>query len=195
MVQVLLFIASDWIVCDLYALTCGGSQSLAIISFTIYLIAMPDQTHPSVLPSSPFEGMVCFSVYAASLAITRLYKRLLEPYGLTYPQFLVVVALAQQEDQTVSQLGEALFLESSTLTPLLKRMEAAGMVTRQRDTRDERVVRLALTPRGQEVAQEIACVPLEMLAASERELEPLQQMARELNALSAVLRRYEGIKG
>jgi DNA-binding MarR family transcriptional regulator len=139
--------------------------------------------------------MVCFSVYAASLAITRLYKRLLEPYGLTYPQFLVVVALAQQEHQTVSQLGEALFLESSTLTPLLKRMEAAGMVTRQRDTRDERVVRLALTPRGMQVAQEIACVPLEMLAASERELEPLQQMARELNALSAVLRRYEGAKG
>jgi DNA-binding MarR family transcriptional regulator len=139
--------------------------------------------------------MVCFSVYAASLAITRLYKRLLEPYGLTYPQFLVVVALAQQEHQTVSQLGEALFLESSTLTPLLKRMEAAGMVTRQRDTRDDRVVRLALTPRGMQVAQEIACVPLEMLAASERELEPLQQMARELNALSAVLRRYEGAKG
>jgi len=139
--------------------------------------------------------MVCFSVYAASLAITRLYKRLLEPYGLTYPQFLVVVALARQEDQTVSQLGEALFLESSTLTPLLKRMEAAGMVTRQRDTRDERVVRLALTPRGMQVAQDIACVPLEMLAASERELEPLQQMARELNALSAVLRRYEGAKG
>ena len=83
----------------------------------------------------PFANMLCFSVYAAQLAFNRLYKQLLAPHGLTYLQYLVLVALAQAEDRTVGELGDVLFLESNTLTPLLKRMEAAALVVRRRDAK------------------------------------------------------------
>jgi DNA-binding MarR family transcriptional regulator len=110
----------------------------------------------------PFSNMLCFSVYAAQLAFNRLYKQILAPHGLTYLQYLVLVALAEAQergvDRTVGELGEALFLESNTLTPLLKRMEAAGLVARRRDPRDERVVRVTLAEAGAGlVRRSIAC--------------------------------------
>jgi len=89
------------------------------------------------------DDFLCFGVYSTGLAFNRLYKPLLDRYGLTYPQYLVMVALARRDDQTVGELGGQLFLESNTLTPLIKRLEAAALVTRQRDTKDERVVRVA----------------------------------------------------
>ena len=79
------------------------------------------------------DDFLCFGVYSTGLAFNRLYKPLLDRYGLTYPQYLVMVALARRDDQTVGELGGQLFLESNTLTPLIKRLEAAGLVTRQRD--------------------------------------------------------------
>jgi|SRR5262245_25922593 len=91
---------------------------------------------------------LCFAIYSANLAINRAYKPLLDELGLTYPQFLVLAALYDEGDQTVGSLGEKLFLDSSTLTPVLKRMERAGLLTRQRDAKDERQVRLRLTQRG-----------------------------------------------
>jgi DNA-binding MarR family transcriptional regulator len=94
------------------------------------------------------DDFLCFSVYAANLAINRLYQPMLDELGLTYPQYLVLVALYEQDDQTVGGLGGRLFLDSSTLTPLLKRMEALGYVSRQRGTEDERQVRIRLTARG-----------------------------------------------
>ncbi len=94
---------------------------------------------------------LCFAVYSANLAFNRAYKPLFEGLGLTYPQYVALVALNEEDGQTVSQLGQKLFLESSTLTPLLKRLEANGYVTRRRDSEDERQVRVSLTPRGKSV--------------------------------------------
>lgn len=99
---------------------------------------------PSIVP----EDLLCFAFYTAGHAFNRVYKPLLEPLKLTYPQYLVMVALWAKDRQTVGSLCEGLFLESNTLTPLLKRLEAAGYVTRQRDPDDERQVRIALTRTG-----------------------------------------------
>src|SRR5437879_6243363 len=102
-----------------------------------------------VVPDAPkLDDFLCFAVYSANLAFHRVYKPLLDELGLTYPQYLVLVVLYEQDDQTVGDLGDKLFLDSSTLTPLLKRMEGVGYVTRQRDPEDERQVRIRLTPRG-----------------------------------------------
>lgn len=94
------------------------------------------------------EDLLCFSIYSAGLAFNQLYRPLLEEIGLTYPQFLVMTALWSEEGRSVKQLGEALYLDSSTLTPLLKRLEAAGLIARSRNPRDERQVLLSVTDQG-----------------------------------------------
>ena len=94
------------------------------------------------------DEFLCFAVYSTNLAFNRVYKPLLDELGLTYPQYIALVALYEEANQTVGQLGEKLFLDSSTLTPLLKRLEAMGAVTRQRDSQDERQVRINLTAQG-----------------------------------------------
>lgn len=111
------------------------------------------------------DAQLCFALYAASNAMTRLYRDKLEPLGLTYPQYLALLVLWEQDELTVKQLGERLHLNSGTLTPMLKRMEQAGLLTRQRDSQDERQVRIALTPAGQalktgvaEMKQELSCL-------------------------------------
>ena len=96
----------------------------------------------------PVSEMLCFALYSATHAMQSVYKPLLEDMGLTYPQYLVLVSLWVQDDQTVGQLCAALHLESNTLTPLLKRMEAAGHLTRQRNAQDERKVHIRLTDQG-----------------------------------------------
>ena len=98
------------------------------------------------------EDYLCFAMYSTNLALHRLLKPLLEA-GLTYPQFLVLIALFEQDHQTVGGISDKLFLDSSTLTPLLKRTEAMGYVVRQRDPVDERQVRIRLTPRGRSVRE------------------------------------------
>jgi MarR family transcriptional regulator, organic hydroperoxide resistance regulator len=103
--------------------------------------------------------MLCFALHSAAHAMHAAYAPLLEPLGLTYPQYLVLMALASQDNQTVGQLGADLRLESNTLTPLLKRMEGSGWLTRQRDKADERQVRLALTDKGRALASHAAEVP------------------------------------
>jgi MarR family transcriptional regulator, organic hydroperoxide resistance regulator len=103
--------------------------------------------------------MLCFALHSAAHAMHAAYAPLLEPLGLTYPQYLVLMALASQDNQTVGQLGADLRLESNTLTPLLKRMEGSGWLTRQRDKADERQVRLALTDKGHALASHAAEVP------------------------------------
>lgn len=125
---------------------------------------------PDDIPSSPspdplsLDRQLCFALYSASLAMTKLYKPLLTPLGLTYPQYLVMMVLWEHQDLTVNDLGKHLQLDSGTLTPLLKRLEAAGLVQRQRDHDDERRVRITLTPEGillkdkaQAVPKAIAC--------------------------------------
>jgi len=91
---------------------------------------------------------LCFAIYSTGHAFNRVYKPLLDALGLTYPQYLVMIALWAEDDQTVGELGQKLFLESSTLTPLLKRLETLGYLTRRRDPDDERQVRLRLTDKG-----------------------------------------------
>jgi DNA-binding MarR family transcriptional regulator len=100
------------------------------------------------------DDFLCFAIYSTNLAVNRVYKPLLDELGLTYPQYIVLIALYDQDDQTVGGLGDKLFLDSSTLTPLLKRMEAMGHLTRQRDPEDERQVRVRLTPQGRKVREQ-----------------------------------------
>ena len=95
--------------------------------------------------------MPCFAIYSAAHAFTRVYKPLLDPLGLTYPQYLVMLVLWEQENITVKDIGERLFLDSGTLTPLLKRLQSAGLVERTRDAKDERQVRITLTAKGREL--------------------------------------------
>lgn len=104
------------------------------------------------------EDLLCFSIYSAGLAFNQLYRPLLEEIGLTYPQFLVMTALWSEEGRSVKQLGEALYLDSSTLTPLLKRLEAAGLIARSRNPRDERQVLLSVTDQGNGLRAKAAAV-------------------------------------
>ena len=109
-------------------------------------------------PADPSEAQnlddfLCFAIYSTNLAVNRLNKPVLDKLGLTYLQYIVLVALYEQDDQTVGGLGDRLFLDSSTLTPLLKRLETMGHLTRQRDPQDERQVRLRLTSQGRNVRE------------------------------------------
>nr|WP_318272659.1 MarR family transcriptional regulator [Paracoccus saliphilus] len=101
--------------------------------------------------ASPLGAMLCFDVYATNLAFGRVYKPLLDPLGLTYPQYLVLMTLWPADNQSIGQIGGSLGLDSSTLTPLIKRLEAAGLVTRRRDPRDERRVIVSLTRDGRDL--------------------------------------------
>lgn len=133
---------------------------------------------------------LCFAVYSASHAFNRVYKPLLDELGLTYPQYLVMVLLWEGDDQTVGSLGEKLFLESSTLTPLLKRLEALGHVKRSRDPNDERQVRVRLTESGQAIRAKAQAIPGCILEASGLELDALVRLQSEIVALRRALERY-----
>jgi DNA-binding MarR family transcriptional regulator len=130
------------------------------------------------------------AVYSASHAFNRVYKPLLDELGLTYPQYLVMVLLWEQDDQTVGSLGEKLFLESSTLTPLLKRLEALGHVKRARDPVDERQVRVRLTDKGRAMREKARDIPDCILAASGLEIDELRRLQSEIIALRTALERY-----
>jgi DNA-binding MarR family transcriptional regulator len=102
------------------------------------------------------DEMVCFSLYSAARATTQAYRALLAPWGLTYPQYLVLAALWLDGDQTISSLGEVMRLDSGTLSPLVRRLEQAGLVTKSRSREDERVVTVTLTDKGQDLRSEVA---------------------------------------
>jgi DNA-binding MarR family transcriptional regulator len=99
------------------------------------------------------SNFLCFAVYSANLAFGRAYKPILDAVGLTYTQYIAMVALSEEDEQTVSLLGEKLFLESNTLTPILKKLEQMGFIRRRRDPEDERQVRVSLTPAGRRVLE------------------------------------------
>lgn len=124
--------------------------------------------------------LLCFAVYSANLAFGRTYKPLLDTLGLTYPQYIALVALYEEDGLTVSGLGERLFLESSTLTPLLKRLEAMGLVTRRRDPLDERQVRLSLTPKGRETREKALAFWDELVASSGMSPEAASRLRGEI---------------
>lgn len=145
----------------------------------------------SRLPAPKISDLVCCAIYAAGHAFNRVYKPLLEPLGLTYPQYLVMIALWEQDDQTVGALGERMSLESNTLTPLLKRMEAAGHIRRTRDARDERQVRIRLTAEGERLRTEASGIPGCVLEATGMSVEDLIRLRTQLGALRDALESYD----
>lgn len=132
-------------------------------------------------------NFLCFAVYSASHALNRAYKPLLEGLGLTYPQYLVMVALWEEDGLTVGGLGARMHLESSTLTPLVKRLETAGLLTRRRDSRDERQVRVTLTEAGRALRHEATDLPACILEASGMTLEQLRKLQADVTALRDAL--------
>ena len=128
-------------------------------------------------------NQICFAVYSTAHAFNRVYKPLLDKLGLTYPQYLVMMVLWEQDGVPVKEIGEKLFLDSGTLTPLLKRMEAADLVKRTRSTQDERQVLIALTPHGHALREKAKAVPQGILASSACSVGELFAMKSELVAL------------
>ncbi|WP_412776889.1 MarR family winged helix-turn-helix transcriptional regulator [Thalassospira lucentensis] len=133
------------------------------------------------------EKFLCFSVYAASHAFNRIYKPLLDQLGLTYPQYLVMVSLWQEDDQSVRSIGQKMFLESSTLTPLLKRLEANGLVVRKRDPEDERSVRVRLSNEGKALREKAEEIPACILDATGLDIETAKRLNRDLQELRTQL--------
>jgi DNA-binding MarR family transcriptional regulator len=129
------------------------------------------------------DNQICFAVYSTAHAFNRVYKPLLDGLGLTYPQYLVMLVLWERDGVPVKDIGQRLLLDSGTLTPLLKRLEAAGLVKRTRSTEDERQVLIALTPQGRALKEKARAVPEGILAASACSLGELSAMKRELVAL------------
>ena len=128
-------------------------------------------------------NQLCFAIYSTAHAFNRVYKPLLKRLGLTYPQYLVMLVLWERDDLPVKDIGERLFLDSGTLTPLLKRLEAAELIKRTRGTEDERQVLIALTSRGHALREKARAVPHAILAASACSLTELSAMKNELVAL------------
>jgi DNA-binding MarR family transcriptional regulator len=129
------------------------------------------------------DHQLCFALYSSSLAMTKLYRPLLDPLGLTYPQYLAMLVLWEADGITVSQLGERLLLDSGTLTPLLKRLEAGGLVKRLRDASDERRVLLQLTREGRALKRRALAVPAQVACASGCELDELAALTARLKTL------------
>jgi DNA-binding MarR family transcriptional regulator len=144
----------------------------------------------SKLPAQPAPGNLlaldnqfCFALYSASHAMTKTYKPLLDRLGLTYPQYLVMLVLWEQDAILVKDIGARLFLDSGTLTPLLKRLEANGMVERKRDPNDERQVRISLSPAGSALRAAALAIPQQLLCASGQQALALGSLRRELSSV------------
>ena len=129
------------------------------------------------------DNQLCFALYSTSLAMTRLYKPLLEALGLTYPQYLVMLVLWERDGLMVSELGERLSLDSGTLTPLLKRLETSGLITRLRALEDERRVHTTLTTAGRRLKTRAAKIPGCILSASQCSLSELVSLTKQVQAL------------
>ena len=140
------------------------------------------------MPNKPdamleLDNQLCFALYSASLAMTKVYKPLLDALGLTYPQYLAMLVLWERDGLMVSELGERLYLDSGTLTPLLKRLEASGFITRIRAVEDERRVHITLTAAGRKLKASAAKIPDCILSASQCSLPELVALTQQIQAL------------
>ncbi|HET6434070.1 MarR family transcriptional regulator [Dyella sp.] len=133
------------------------------------------------------KRQLCFALYAASNRVTRLARPALDALGLTYPQYLVLLVLWEHAPCTVGEIGHALMLDSGTLTPLLKRMEANGLLTRTRDPADERCVRIALSPQGRALKRRAAEIPAGMRGQLGLPPEAIESLREQLHALLAAI--------
>ncbi|WP_068777049.1 MarR family winged helix-turn-helix transcriptional regulator [Paenibacillus sp. FJAT-26967] len=129
------------------------------------------------------ENQLCFALYACSREITRMYTPLLDELGVTYPQYLVLLVLWEEGEATVKELGERLFLDSGTLTPMLKRMEASGILTRTRSSLDERSVVIQLTDQGRKLEKRGACIPDQLLTRVDGDQEEADLLLRQVRGL------------
>jgi MarR family transcriptional regulator, organic hydroperoxide resistance regulator len=146
----------------------------------------------SATPDLKLGDFLCFSLYSASHAFTRVYKPLLDRLGLTYPQYLVMVLLWEKDGQSVGQIGEQLFLESSTLTPLLKRLEMAGHVRRDRNPADERQVLVRLTDAGRALKDQTADFWNHLSDAVGMTVQDMVDLRDNIQSLRANLNRFAG---
>lgn len=133
------------------------------------------------------DNQLCFSLYSASLAMTKAYRPLLTEVGLTYPQYLVMLVLWERDNLSVSSLGEILFLDSGTLTPLLKRMESMKLLVRQRSSEDERQVDIVLSSQGRKLKTKIEHIPHFIMSQTECNLEEIKSLTGKLKKLRTSL--------
>lgn len=143
---------------------------------------MDTQTDPLLL-----SEQLCFALYSASHAMTRTYRPRLEALGLTYPQYLVMLVLWERDDMSVGALGDRLGLDSATLTPLLKRLQARGVIDRRRDQADERVVRILLTDEGRALKDVARRIPLEIAGTLDLSRDQLADLRGTLKRLTLAL--------
>ncbi len=137
------------------------------------------------------DDQLCFALHSTSLAMNKVYRKLLGKLGLTYPQYLVMLVLWERDGLILSDIGKRLFLDSATLTPLLKRLAAAGLIRRTRAVRDERQVVIDLTPEGRALRKQAAEVPYQVFCATACTPQALQQLKGELELLRGHLAEYE----
>jgi DNA-binding MarR family transcriptional regulator len=140
---------------------------------------MPNKTDAML----KLDNQLCFALYSTSLAMTKLYKPLLDELGLTYPQYLAMLVLWEQDGLMVSEIGERLYLDSGTLTPLLKRLEAAGLIARIRAVEDERRVHITLTAAGRKLKARAAKIPDCILTAAQCPVPELMALTQQVQAL------------
>ncbi|TPM24803.1 MarR family transcriptional regulator [Mesorhizobium sp. B2-3-5] len=129
------------------------------------------------------EQHICFAVYSTAHMFNRLYRPMLEELGLTYPQYLTLVVLSQEGARSVGSIGDRLKLESSTLTPMLKRLEKSGLIIRRRDTRDERIVHIGLSPAGRKILEKIPPINVAIADAIGETDEGREEIRRALVAI------------
>ncbi|MDF2598801.1 MAG: transcriptional regulator, MarR family [Methylobacterium brachiatum] len=141
------------------------------------------------------ESQFCFALYSAAHAVMRSYRPLLEPLGLTYPQYLVMLVLWEEGEETVGGLAERMLLDSSTLTPLLKRLEALGLIGRQRNPDNERQLIVSLTDSGRALKEKAAAIPAAILCASGKDLPGLLQLRDELTGIRRSFAAMRGEEG
>ncbi|EOS92762.1 MarR family transcriptional regulator [Erwinia tracheiphila] len=134
-------------------------------------------------PPLLLDKQLCFALYSANLALNKLYRQLLSELDITYPQYLVMLVLWEKDNVTVSQIGGRLFLDSATLTPLLKRLESAGLLHRQRSRKDERQVVITLTAQGQQLRSKATGIPDSIACAAPSDVATLQSLKQELESL------------
>lgn len=145
---------------------------------------------PKVEASQRLDEQLCFALYSTGLSLNKVYRKLLSRLGLTYPQYLVMLVLWERDKVTVSEIGERLFLDSATLTPLLKRLEIAGFITRTRAKGDERQVIIELTSQGRSLKAEAKTVPSDLFCASECSPEELAALKKQLETLRGNLAKH-----
>ncbi|GAB5095356.1 MarR family transcriptional regulator [Caballeronia sp. LP006] len=146
-------------------------------------------TSPDDFPLE-LDQQICFALYSTSLAMTKTYKPMLDKLGLTYPQYLAMLVLWESDNLTVKEIAARLSLDSATLTPLLKRLEAQGYVVRMRGVEDERQVHVRLTAQGRSLRQSARAIPPEIFCAAGSDVDELVRLRSDLVRLRASLNEY-----